>query len=419
MRIRMPNPQIRNRPRSVWMVFGIVHLGFLGALLPFIITGGVLGDIDLYREWAYQALNDGVWQGIDTVWVYPAGAIAPILGATVFGSYLYQLAWFVMFAGLNAIGTAALIRRGTPSAFTAAYWWLAATTLLGPVAVGRIDGLTAPLVVDALLIVAARPFVASLVLSTATWIKVWPAAVVLASLIVVREGRLRILGAGLAVSAAIAVVVAVFGDIRNLTGFVTAQGARGMQLEAPLSTPGVWQAVTRSSSAYFFEDEVINTMEVRGAMSGLIGDLMTPLLGFTVLLVAALLAVALHRGAHPSALLATGSLALVSTLVVFNKVGSPQFMLWIAAVIAAGIVLDSAEEWRYPAIAMLVIAGLTTLVFPVFYGALFYGLNPAVAVLLTLRNLLVISIFVWSLVRLGRLMASARALAPAGSPTGA
>jgi hypothetical protein len=419
VRIRLPRPETRNTASSVWVFFAIIHAGFLARLLPFIIGGGVLSDIRFYREWAYSALDDGVWEGIDTAWVYPVGALVPMVLASAFGPYLYQLAWFVLFAGLNALGTAALVRRGTASSFTAAYWWLTATALLGPVAVGRIDGLTAPLVITALLLVAARPFVASLVLSAATWMKVWPAAVVLAALVVVRQGRLRIVGAGVAVSAGIAVVVAVFGDIRNLTGFLSAQGARGMQLEAPLSTPGVWQAITGTSGAYFFEDEVINTMEVRGALSGLVGDLMTPLLVLSVLLVAAFLAIALHRGAPAGALLATGSLALVSTLVVFNKVGSPQFMLWITAVIAVGLVLDRASEWRYPAFAMLATAALTTLVYPIFYDALRYDLNPAVAVLLTLRNLLVVSIFVWSLLRLGRLTARARVLRPAGPATGA
>jgi hypothetical protein len=407
VRIRLPRPETRNTARSVWLFFAVIHVGFLARLLPFVIGGGVLSDIRFYREWAYSALNDGVWEGIDTAWVYPVGALAPMVLATAFGPYLYQLAWFVLFAGLNALGTAALIRRGAPASYTSAYWWLAATALLGPVAVGRIDGLTAPLVITGLLLVAARPFVASLLLSAATWMKVWPAAVVLAAFVVVRGGRLRIVGAGLALTAGIAAVVTVFGDIRNLTGFLSAQGARGMQLEAPLSTPGVWQAITGTSGAYFFEDEVINTMEVRGALSGLVGDLMTPLLVLTVVVVAAFLALALHRGAAAGALLATGSLALVSTLVVFNKVGSPQFMLWITAVIAVGLVLDHAREWRYPAVAMLVTAALTTLVYPVFYDALRYDLDPAVAVLLTLRNLLVVSIFVWSLVRLGRLTASA------------
>ncbi len=408
MRIRPPRPEIRNRARSVWLFFTLIHLGFLARLLPFILGGGVLSDVRFYREWAYQALNDGVWEGIDTAWVYPVGALVPMLLATVFGPHLYQLAWFVLFTALNAVAIAVLVRRATPSSYTSAYWWLGATALLGPVAVGRIDGLTAPMVITALLVVGTRPFVASLVLSLATWMKVWPAVVLLAALIVLRKGRVWILGAGVALTAVIAVVVGVLGDIRNLTGFLTAQGARGMQLEAPLSTPGMLQALSGASGAYFFEDTTINTMEVRGALSEVVGALMTPLLVLSVLFIAAFLAVALHRGVPAPSLLATGSLALVSALVVFNKVGSPQFMLWIAAVIGAGLALDRAAAWRYPAIGMLVTAGLTTLVYPIFYDALRYDLQPAVALLLTLRNLLVVSIFVWSLVRLGRLAAHTR-----------
>ncbi|TYC98879.1 DUF2029 domain-containing protein [Arthrobacter echini] len=411
VRIRPPRPEIRNRARPVWLFFALIHVGFLARLLPFIIGGGVLSDIRFYREWAYQALNDGVWEGIDTAWVYPVGALAPMLVATILGPHLYQLAWFVLFAALNAVATAVLVRRGTPSSCTAAYWWLGVTALLGPVAVGRIDGLTAPMVITALLVIATRPSIASLVLSAATWMKVWPAVVLLAALVVLRKSRLALLAAGAALTAVIAVVVGVFGDIRHLTGFLSAQGARGMQLEAPLSTPGVWQAITGTSGAYFFEDEVINTMEVRGALSEVVGALMTPLLVLSVVLIAVVLAVARHRGVPGDALLATGSLALVSALVVFNKVGSPQFMLWIAAVIGVGLALGQAARWRYPAIAMLVTAGLTTLVYPIFYDALRYDLQPAVAVLLTLRNLLVVSIFVWSLVRLGRL--AARRHAPA------
>ncbi|WP_159802687.1 glycosyltransferase 87 family protein [Arthrobacter zhaoguopingii] len=416
MRSLRLGPDFLSRTSSVWIFFALIHAGFLARLMPFILSGGVLSDINIYRGWAYQALSDGVWQGIDTAWVYPTAAIVPIVAATVLGPELYQLTWFGIFAALNAAGTAALLRRGTPRGPRAVYWWLAATALLGPVAVGRLDGLTAPVVIIGILLLAARPVLASLLLSAATWVKVWPAAVVLAAVITCR-GRLRIALAGAGLSAGIAVVVAVFGDLRNLTGFLGAQGARGMQLEAPLSTPGVWQAITGTSGAYFYEDKIINTMEVRGALSGQVSALMGPLLALAVLGTAALVAVGLRRGARPGPLLATASLALVTTLVVFNKVGSPQFMLWIAAVIAAGLVLDTAGDWRLPAAAMLLTAALTTLVYPIFYDELRYGLNPAVAVLLTLRNLLVVGIFAWSLRRLWRMSRrTAGAPARAGLP---
>ncbi|MHA7263578.1 hypothetical protein ACX80W_10295 [Arthrobacter sp. TMN-37] len=415
MRYLRPGPDFLSRTSSVWIFFALIHAGFLARLMPFILSGGVLSDINIYRGWAYQALDDGVWQGIDTAWVYPAGAIVPIVAATAFGPWLYQLAWFGIFTALNAAGTAALVRRAAPHGLRAAYWWLAATALLGPVAVGRLDGLTAPMVIVGTLFLAARPVLASLLLSAAAWVKVWPAAVVLAAVITLRS-RMTVVLAGAGLSVLIAVVVAVFGDLRNLTGFLGAQGARGMQLEAPLSTPGVWQAITGSSGAYFYEDKIINTMEVRGALSGQVAALMSPLLALAVLGSAVLVAVGLRRGARTGPLLATASLALVTTLVVFNKVGSPQFMLWIAAAIAVGLVLDRAGGWRIPALAMLLTAALTTLVYPIFYDELRYALNPAVAVLLTLRNLLVVGIFGWSVRRLWRM---SRRTAAAGLPSSA
>jgi hypothetical protein len=395
-------PDFLYRGSSVWIFFALIHASVLARLMPFILSGEVLSDIFFYRSWAYQALNDGVWQGVDTVWVYPVGALAPMVAATVLGSGLYQLTWFALFAALNVAGVAALIRCGAPHGHRAAYWWLVATALLWPVAVARLDGLTAPLAIVGMVLLAARPVLASLVLSAATWLKVWPAAVVLAALIVCRS-RLQILFAGATLSVLIAGAVALFGDLKYLTGFLSAQGARGMQLEAPLTTPGVWQAITGTSGAYIYEDVAINTMEVRGALSDQVAALMSPLLAAAVLGTALLVAAGLRSGARPGPLLAAGSLALVSALIVFNKVGSPQFMLWIAAAIAAGMVLDPRAGWRYPAGAMLLTAGLTTLVYPMFYDELRYDLNPVVAVFLTVRNLLVVGIYGWSLLRLWRM----------------
>ena len=94
-----------------------------------------------------------------------------------------------------------------------------------------------------------------------------------------------------------------------------------------------------------------------------------------------------------------GALALVSAMIVFNKVGSPQFMIWLVAVICVGSALYGLR-WAVPAIAMFAIGILTTLVFPILYVQLYVALNPGVALLLTLRNALVLMVFGWSLMKL-------------------
>ncbi len=398
----------RHRKSTLWGAFTLMHVLALLTLLPLIVNGQVLSDIQFYREWAYLGLDQAVWQGISNDWVYPVAALLPMLLATVFGSYFYQLGWFAIFTGLNAVGFTVLTDHGRrKDRYQAAYWWLLATALLGPVALGRIDGLTAPMVIAALLLLGSRPIIASALLSLATWIKVWPAAVVLVALSVSPK-RIRLLLTGFAVSLAITVFVAVNGGIGHLLSFISAQGDRGMQLEAPFTTPGLWQAITGTGGAYIYEDKVINTREVRGALGEPVATLMSPLLFLAVTAVVVLLFWALRRGVESDRLITIGSLAVVSAMVVFNKVGSPQFMLWLAAVIAVGLAVEG-RRWKFPAMTMLAVSLLTTLVYPIFYAELYNALNPWVALLLTLRNGLVVALFVWAVAMLIRL---ARASSP-------
>ena len=384
-------------PSTLWTAFAVVHLGFLAALAPLILGGGVLSDVNFYRQWAFDGLREGHWLVLDADWVYPVLALVPMVIAALFGFAAYQFTWFLMFTALNACAVAVLARRAGEQGMVAAYWWLAATALLGPVAVGRVDGLTAPLVITGLLFLATRPVLASALLSVATWIKVWPAAVILAVLVAWKK-RLTLLATGAAFSALIAAAVALGGGLSHLLSFFGEQGARGMQMEAPFTTPGLWQAILGSSDAYIFEDKVINTREVRGALGEPVAALMTPLLALAALAVVGLLIWALRRGANPQALLISGSLALVAAFIVFNKVGSPQFMLWLGAVTAVGLAWEG-RAWKVPGSLMLAIAALTTLVYPMFYSALYNDLNIAVALLLTARNILLLVLFGWALAR--------------------
>lgn len=400
-----------HRPRALWLTFGLLHLLILGLLSPLIFSGQVLSDIGYYRAWAFEGIQSGIWQGITQAWVYPVGALLPILLSAVFGHFLYQLAWFLIFAALNFMAVRALTKSGTGNGYFAAYWWLAGTAILGAVAVGRIDGLTAPMVITALLIVAARPYLAAALLSLATWIKVWPAAVLFA-VIVASKHRLKVILSGVVVTAVIVAVVAAGGGLQYLLGFLNAQGGRGMQLEAPFTTPGLWQAILHLGDTYVFEDIVINTREVRGGMSEAIGAVMNPLLALAAVVILVLLLWALRRGADVQQLIVAGSLALVASFIVFNKVGSPQFQLWLVAIVAVGLYINR-SGWRFPGYLMLAIAALTTLVYPIFYVQL-YELSPVIAVFLTLRNIGLLILLAWAirevvvLARAGRIELSAQ-----------
>ena len=399
-----------SRKRTILAVFAAVHVLFLMLLTPHIVGGHVYADVDLYRQWAFLGRKEGVWQGIDVPWVYPVGAMLPMLAASIFGHNLYMLGWFLLCTVLNLV--ALLTLKGSQAlrlGWQAAYLWISLIAILGPLAFSRVDGIAAPIVVVALVFAAQRPAVASALLSLATWIKVWPAAVVLA-LLLASKARVQVLLAGVMVSALMVASVLLGGGGENLLGFVKAQGDRGMQLEAPFTTPGLWQAVLGLGTSVYPNVEIV-TMEITGSLSDFVGTLMNPLLCLSLLLISSMILVGVRCGVDRQELLMVGALALVSAMIVFNKVGSPQFMLWLVAVICVGFAVYG-RRWAVPAVAMLAIAILTTLVYPILYVQLYAFLNPGVALLLTVRNALVLGLFGWALVKLWHVARSPKRATP-------
>ena len=400
------------RPRTLALGFLGLHTVFLFALLPTILTGRVLGDLPLYRTWAELGFNNGVWQGLDTVWVYPIGAMLPIAFAGIAGPLLYQLLWFLMTTALNAVAVGALTDWGRRrSGFKSAWYWLLASFLLSPVGLLRLEGITAPLVIVGLVLLAQRPIVAAALLTLATWIKVWPAAVFLA-VATVSPRKLTVVLTGAALTAGVAASVWLLGGLHFLTGFVTEQTDRALQLEAPITTPWVWLATLGHDGTNIYENYSIATREVTGPGTALVASLMTPVMFTAIAGIFVLLLIAKIQGADASQLMLLGSLALVSAFVVFNKVGSPQYMLWLVPVVAVGVGRNW-TLWRVPSVVMLAISGLTTLVFPIFYLPLIAG-DLFSLLLLTARNGLLLVLLGWSVVALVRL-----ARTPARRPTAA
>ncbi|GAA3877034.1 hypothetical protein GCM10022381_19470 [Leifsonia kafniensis] len=398
------------RPRTLLIGFLLVHLIYFLALLPTIVVGGALGDLPLYRTWAEEGLNSQIWPGLTLPWVYPIGALAPITLAALGGPGLYLVFWFLMTMALNAGAIAALTDFGRRSSgYAAAWWWMLLCFVLSPVALLRLEGITAPLVIIALVLLARQPVIAAVLLTVATWIKVWPVAVLLA-IVAVSRHRMSVIATAVVVSAGVVAGVWALDGLGYLTGFITMQSDRALQLEAPVSTPWVWLAALGSPGSFVYQNFAIATREVAGPGAAAAASAMTPLMILAISGVVALILLAKRRNADSAHLLLLGALALSSALVVFNKVGSPQYMLWIAPIIAVGVATDW-QRWRIPAYLMLAIGVLTTLIFPVFYLPLIDG-DPAALIVLTVRNAMLIVMLGWSVQRLW-MLASGRATEPA------
>jgi hypothetical protein len=404
----------RARPAQ-WCAFALVHLVlWLCALLG---PGMPLGDVTIvYLPWAQLAHGGYAVMGLNTPWVYPVLAMVPILLPFLAGSAGYVAAWLAMITLLDALAFVVLTARGRRWSVVAAWWWLAFLLLLGPIAIGRLDSVSVPIVIIALVWLQARPRIAAALLAIATWVKVWPAGVILA--IVIASRRRRPVLVWVAVTSAVIVLLAVtFGGWSDLFSFVWQQTGRGLQIEAPVSTFWMWATAMHAFGAFAYYDQNLLTFQVSGVGIDPVIAAMTPALAVAVLLVCVLGMRAVLRRASTALVLPQLTLAVIGCLIAFNKVGSPQYIDWLCAPVMLGILL-SGRRFRTPAVMVAITAGLTQLFYPYLYLALL-EFNAWMLLVLTLRNLMLFVVLGWAVVSLWRAGSPRRCIVGAASVVGA
>jgi hypothetical protein len=372
-------------PITLWVGFIAVHLwvSWLGLFGP----GYPLGDISgVYTFWAGHAYAGDFIVGITTPWVYPIVALVPILASGVLGMANYVVVFLALVTLVDSVVFWFLIGSQRDSRHAAAaWWWLALLVCLGPVSLGRIDAIATPIALLGLLFVLRHPRTAGALLALAAWVKVWPAALVGAALIAVRERKAVLLGALIA-SGAVAAIALVLGSGLNLVSFVSQQTSRGVQIESPAATAYLWQAALGIPQVGVYYDDQILTYQISAPGVEIVGALTTILMALVTI---GLVALGIHgsrRGADQRTVLFALALAFTVELIVFNKVGSPQFMGWLAAPLAVGLAYGM-RELRIPAVVALVMAALTQAIYPYGYDGLL-RVEPFMLWLITIRNLL-------------------------------
>jgi hypothetical protein len=377
---------VARHPIAMWIAFLVVHI-WLGWLC-LNADGLPLGDVTLvYKPWAQQAETGMAVVGITAPWVYPPLALVPVMVPLLVGAAQYAGGWLTMVLLFDAAAFAVLTVNRGRRATAAAWWWLAFLVLLGPIAIARLDAVSVAIVVVALLWLHTRPRLAAVLLAVATWIKVWPAALIGAVFVVSRD-RWRMFMAVFATSLVVVILVLTFGGASNLFSFVTQQTGRGLQIEAPISLPWMWAAAAHQPGSFVYYDKNILTFQVTGPGIDTAIALMTPLLAIAVVVVLMLGIRATYRGAAALVVLPPLSLALVATLIAFNKVGSPQYIAWLAAPVILGVVCNG-KHFTTPAILVGITAALTQLVYPYLYVWLLYSNpNPLMLGVLTIRNVM-------------------------------
>lgn len=382
----------------------LVYVGNSGNANP-------MGDLYFaYQPWANQVLQQNMMLGISVPWVYPYPALVPMLLANlVWPGHLADV-WLAGYAALMLAALSAFVLyKPTDAAalkrrYLAAYAWVGLTVALGPVAISRIDSVSVLLaMLGALAIVTGSRVGATAFFTFASWLKIWPIAMFVA-IASHSKNWLRPVQVGAAISAGILFVGVVLGGNGALLSFVTGQTSRGIQIESPAATPWLIAAALGAVDAGSFYNQKLMTFEAFGPGTAETAFWLGPIQAGAVLITVALGFLANRKAitqvAQNNVIVWTAFTATMD-LIFFNKVGSPQFMAWLAVPVVLGILLG-VERWRLAIALVFAMSLLTWLIYPTIYGGIL-GADLGPTMVLVLRNLLELAALVYANYRLNAL----------------
>lgn len=365
-----------------------------------------MNDVLLYGYWLQQIQLGEPPFGLAQDFVYPYPALLPMwLAKLIGGPAGILVGWTALVAILNSIAIGFLTSWGSGGrkAMLAGTFWVTFLLLLGPAGIGRIDSIAAAVSVFGLVAFSkGRVALAVSLFTFGAWIKIWPFALALSAFISDTRRRIAAYAITAVVAAALIFAVAA-GANASLFSFVMTQGLRGIQVESPIAMIWIWAAklgAPENAAGIYYDKEII-TNQVYGSFVTEISMIMTAVMFFALAITVWLAIRAAKSGAGRNELFALTALTAILDLIVFNKVGSPQFMSWLALPILALIIFGVQRLW-IPITGALLIAVTTNLVYPISYMDLM-GLGDFSVTLLTIRNLLLIGLLVYANVRLGSL----------------
>jgi uncharacterized membrane protein len=356
-------PEVATAAGGLFLLcWGLVHLGFW--------SKGALVDWPTYQRYGDAILNHALVPYRDFAVEYPPGALAVFILPAAFGDYASAFAWEMAACGVVLVAVVAIVRR------EAAFYVALAPVLAGSLILSRFDLWPALLTVAALAaLLRERHGLGWGLLGAAVAAKLWPLVIVpLALAWSYRAGRLRAALAGLAVAAAAFVPFAIVAP-HGLWASLHGQASRPLQIES----------LGASLFTVFGHPHVISSHGSQNvAGHGAVATL------FTLLQVSVLVALWIAFARHP----ATGErllrylAAAVCAFIVFGKVLSPQFLLWLIPLVP----LVRGRRGLAATGTLTLALVLTQAWFPRRYWDYIYGFHHAGAVLA--RNVTLVALLV-------------------------
>jgi hypothetical protein len=339
----------------------------------------VNGDVGIYRQWYACCLSRGAFPVADPMWQYPPGAALVFwLPGRLPGGYVNNFA--LLAIGCDLAVMLMLWSRARRGGSVAGAWcWVCGLPLLGATAITRFD--VVPVAASVAAVCLAPPGALRGVLTGAgAAIKIWPLALLAGT----PPGRWRRDLA--AVAAVLTVVCGVFA--RATASFLAHQVARGVEIESVVATPlMIWREAGWGGAVVFR----FGAMQLSGGWPvALARDWAAA--GLVLAAAAVLgwrLVIASGRARWRPEFATDAPLAATLLFLVVSPVLSPQYLLWVIGLAAACLATGRTTQ-RPVALAVLACAGLTGLIFPVWWPDLLSG-SAAVTGVLVARNTLLVA----------------------------
>jgi hypothetical protein len=281
------------------------------------------------------------------------------------------------------------------------WFFIACVFLCGPVAIGRLEVFSLALTIFAsIAFLEKRESTSMQLFNAATWIKVSPMAALFSGFVVSENRKKFVLHLAIGTVVILGIGLLLGGNM-NMFSFIGMQSGRGIQVESTIGIIWLIQILFGVAGSKIYYDNQILTFQVSGFGVTEVASIMT-LVQFGALAITIFLGFrAVKAGADKNTAFAWLFLTSTLDLLVFNKVGSPQYELWVVGAAVFGILAKTAN-WRLVSWLTLITSGLSWLIFPIYYGDLLDG-KPFGVSLLILRNVGVIAILVYSNIQLTKL----------------
>ena len=353
--------------------------------VPFYIFLGtdIYGDVIFYYPKLFEQALEGKVSGVTVEGAYPYGVILPIMLAGFIGSLFgdYLSGWVLVVVLLNFI-TIYVVGRKYSLQSKHFFIIFLANMLMSSVSSYRLDIVAVFLTVIAVAVFDKHKQLAYFLLVFGVFVKIWPIAVIVAIWLLSNEKIKDIIK--------VATYATVFllpplllGGVNVAFSFLSFQSSRGIQIESLYAIPLFLQG----NKVYYSAEEVTYRIDGFGAevMSNV-----SNIIIFAILAAAALLGFTKYwrTPATVKEAFLIANIIIVS-FIVFNKVGSAQFVIWLLLALLLTFAYVKPSKIRVYVGSVLASIFASGQIYPYFFEALLDGGYDAI-LLLIVKNFMML-----------------------------